>query len=191
MNTDQTTAADLGLPAYPGAQVVTDHDNHNSADIHMGFGQWELRVKAVNYSTSDPPAKVQAFYKNALGRYGEVISCQNEQPVGTPTSTSEGLTCTDNHHEHVDVQTDGHKDRSEHKGFELKAGSERHQHIVAFESAPSGQTKFALVAIDLPAVAAGGRAIERALCPQSGGGFGSRERRGRQFAGKNRSQPFT
>ena len=40
VNTDQTTAADLGLPVYPGAQIVTDKDNDKSADIHMGFGEW-------------------------------------------------------------------------------------------------------------------------------------------------------
>src|SRR5580658_10505868 len=27
VNTDQTTASDLGLPAYPGAQIVPDKDN--------------------------------------------------------------------------------------------------------------------------------------------------------------------
>jgi hypothetical protein len=33
----------------------------------------------------------------------------------------------------------------------LKAGSKRHQHIVGFESSAPGQTRFALVALDLPA----------------------------------------
>src|SRR5277367_105812 len=50
VNTDQTTASDLGLPVYPGAQPVTDDDHHKSADIHLGFGEWQLRVKAVSYS---------------------------------------------------------------------------------------------------------------------------------------------
>jgi hypothetical protein len=34
--------------------------------------------------------------------------------------------------------------------FELKAGSMRHQHIVGFESSKDSQTRFALVALDLP-----------------------------------------
>src|ERR1700739_2578188 len=63
VNTDQTSAADLGLPAYPGAQIVPDKDNDKSADIHMGFGQWELRVKTVNYSSPDSQDKVEDFYK--------------------------------------------------------------------------------------------------------------------------------
>ena len=35
--------------------------------------------------------------------------------------------------------------------LELKAGSKRHQHIVGFENPKNGQTRFALVALDLPA----------------------------------------
>ena len=33
----------------------------------------------------------------------------------------------------------------------LKAGSKRHQHIVGFEDSRDGKTRFALVALDLPA----------------------------------------
>ncbi len=62
VNTDQTTAADLGLPVYPGAEIVKDKENDKSADIHMGFGEWELRVKVVNYSSPDSQDKVTAFY---------------------------------------------------------------------------------------------------------------------------------
>src|SRR5580704_2868939 len=80
VNTDQTSAADLGLPTYPGANIVNDKDNEKSADIHMGFGEWELRVKVVNFSTPDSQDKVLAFYKNALNRYGDVITCQGTTP---------------------------------------------------------------------------------------------------------------
>ncbi len=103
VNTDQTTAADLGLPVYPGAQNVADGDNDKSADIHMGFGAWEVRVKVVNYSSSDSQDKVEAFYKKALGRYGDVLTCQDNAPVGTPTATSEGLTCKEDKHATVQV----------------------------------------------------------------------------------------
>jgi hypothetical protein len=154
VNTDQTTAADLGLPVYPGAQIVTDKDNDKSADIHMGFGEWELRVKVVNYSTSDSQEKVEAFYKKGLGRYGDVIVCQDNAPVGTPTATSEGLTCAEDKHANVQVNDHGQNFgyHSNKNGLELKAGSERHQHIVGFESPENGQTRFALVALDLPSI---------------------------------------
>ena len=151
VNTDQTTAADLGLPAYPGAEIVKDKENDKSADINMGFGEWQLRVKVVNYSAPDSQDKVVAFYKKALGRYGDVISCQDNAPVGTPTQTSEGLTCADSSGTHIQVSDKGANGyHSGLNGFELKAGSKHRQHIVGFESSAPGQTRFALVALDLP-----------------------------------------
>jgi len=150
VNTDQTTAADLGLPAYPGAQIVTDKENDKSADIHMGFGQMELRVKVVNYSSPDSQDKVETFYKNALGRYGDVIVCQNDAPVGKPTSTSEGLSCEEHGKNGTRIQLDNSNTRHGSDGLQLKAGSERHQHIVGFEASTNGQTRFSLVALDLP-----------------------------------------
>jgi len=150
VNTDQTTAADLGLPAYPGATAVKGDDKHKSADVHLGFGDWELRVRAVSYEASDSQEKVTAFYKKALGRYGDVITCQSNAPVGAPASTSQGLTCADdkgNGNVKID-QGDYHLGGG---GLELKAGSKRHQHIVGFESPQDGKTRFALVALDLPA----------------------------------------
>ncbi len=150
VSTDQTTAADLGLPAYPGAQIVRDKENDKSADIHMGFGEWELRVKVVNYTTPDSQDKVAAFYKKALGRYGDVITCKDKAPVGTPTQTAEGLTCADDTH-HGNVQVDSGDYHLNDNSLQLKAGSERHQHIVGFESPENNQTRFALVVLDLPA----------------------------------------
>jgi len=150
VNTDQTSAADLGLPVYPGAKTVNGDDKHKSADVHLGFGEWELRVRAVSYGTSDTQDQVVAFYKKALGRYGDVITCQGNSPVGTPVATSEGLTCEDNgNNSHVKI------DRGDYSlgngSLELKAGSRRHQHIVGLENSAFGQTRFALVALDLPA----------------------------------------
>ena len=83
VNTDQTSASDLGLPVYPGAQPVTDDDKHKSADVHLGFGQWQLRVKAVSYGTPDSQEKVAAFYKKALTRFGDVITCNGRSEEHT------------------------------------------------------------------------------------------------------------
>ncbi len=155
VNTNQISAADLGLPVYPGAEIVKDKDHDKSADVNMGFGAWSLRVRAVNYATSDTPDKVTAFYKKSLGRYGDVITCQGNAPVGTPTTTSEGLTCSDSGN-HGNVKIDD-KDFGVHGGLQLKAGSKRHQHIVGFEDPLDGKTRFALVALDLPAGADGSK----------------------------------
>jgi hypothetical protein len=151
VNTDQTTAADLGLPVYPGAVVVKGDKDHESADVHLGFGEWELRVRVVSYQTPDAEDKVTAFYKKALGRYGDVITCKNKAAVGTPAVTSEGLSCTDdNKNSHVKVDTGNYNFGT--GNLELKAGSKRHQHVVGFEDPKGSQTRFALVALDLPTV---------------------------------------
>jgi hypothetical protein len=163
VNTDQTTATDLGLPVYPGAKLATDDDKDKSADVHVGFGEWELRVRTVSYATPDTTEQVTAFYKKALGRYGDVITCQGNAPVGTPKMTSEGLNCSDEGYKRTETKSDrktvadggdvkvqvGHSISRD--SLELKAGSKRHQHIVGFESQKGGQTRFALVALDLPA----------------------------------------
>ena len=135
----------IGLPIYPGAEFVKKNDkDKGAADVNLSFGSFQLRVKAANYSTPDAPDKVSAFYRAALARYGDVIQCENNKPVGSPTRTADGLTCDndkDNHH------ITGNDDMSEKT--QLKAGSKQHQHIVAVEPEGTG-TKFGLVALDLP-----------------------------------------
>jgi len=141
VKTNDMTAADVGLPVYPGAQIVPDHDNDKAADIHMGFGKWQLRVKVVNYQTPDSQDQVLTFYRKALGRYGDVIQCNHNSPVGTPTTTREGLTSGDNNKNvHVDEGDD----------LSLRAGSKHHQHLVGFKKGDADKTKFALVELQLP-----------------------------------------
>lgn len=151
VNTNDTTAVDLGLPMYPGAEIAKDDDKHQSADVHMGFGEWQLRVRAVSYTSADPQDKVAAFYKKAMGRFGDVLTCQGNAPVGTPTVTAEGLDCADSG-KNTHINIDGKGNGMDFSGqLQLKAGSKRHQHIVGFEEPKDGKTRFALVAIDLPA----------------------------------------
>ena len=146
VNTDQLSASDLGLPVYPGAHLSTDKEHDKSADVHLGFGDWQLRVKAVNYSTGDSKEKVAAFYKKALARYGDVITCDGNSAIGSPAVTHEGLTCADDN-----SKAKVHMDDNDFKqDFQLKAGSKRHQHIVGFKDNEGGLTRFALVALDLP-----------------------------------------
>jgi hypothetical protein len=141
---DKDVLASIGLPAYPGAVSVNkDDDKDRSADVDMSFGDYKLRVKVANFRTDDATDKVEAFYRDGLRRYGGAIACRNEQAVGSPAMTAEGLTCSNTHNQHVHVNdTSGHQ-------LELKAGSERHQHIVTIDP-DGGGTKFTLVALDLP-----------------------------------------
>jgi len=143
VQSDQTTAASIGLPTYPGAQMVTGDGNDKSANVSMGFGPWRLVVKVVHYQTSNPRSDVIGFYRKALSQFSTVIACNDDTPVGTPTQTNEGLTCKeDQGHTHVDLQ-------SSNSGFNLRAGSPRHQWIVSFKDGGPG-TRFSLVEVELP-----------------------------------------
>jgi hypothetical protein len=145
VSTDQTAAADIGLPTYPGAQLFhKKDDSDNSADVHLGFGKWQLRVKVAEYTTSDPEEKVAAFYKKALGRYGDVITCRGENTVGTPEKTREGLTCkADGRNSNINLNKSD-------DNLALKAGSPTHQHVVGIRDSENNQTRFTLIALDLP-----------------------------------------
>jgi hypothetical protein len=154
VNKDQTSPAELGLPAYPGSVLDTGGDGNRSAKVDLGFGSWKLRVKTANYSTADNRDQVLNFYRKALSEYGSVIECAGDKPVGLPITTGEGLSC-----DHSD-----HSGRSDHSDFdhgfphsqfhsgdlELKAGSPRHQHMVVFHGGSTSATHFSLIALDLP-----------------------------------------
>ncbi len=146
VKTNEAAVADgLGLPVYPGAELEKKGKDNGAADVNMSFGDFKLRVKAVSYRSTDAPDKVSAFYRKALGRYGDVIECSSNRPVGTPTHTSEGLTCSDDTDNHVQVNAESGSSGK----LEWKAGSKQHQHIVSVD-ADGGGTKFGLVALDLP-----------------------------------------
>jgi hypothetical protein len=151
VKTDNSAIAQsTGLPTYPGAVPTKkkNKEDHNdgAADINMSFGSFQLRVKAVSFTTPDSPEEVLAFYKKSLGRFGTVIECRDHQAVGTPAKTVDGLTCSDDEKDnHVNV------DEGVSRKTELKAGSKQHQHIVGIDPNPDGAgTKFALVVLDLP-----------------------------------------
>ncbi len=153
VNTDQTTAGRsraAGLSRRAGRRATT---NDKSADMHMGFGEWELRVKAVNYETTDKKDKVIGVLQEGAGSLWR----RHYLPGHTPPWARrlrplKGLTCADDKDSHATVQIDRSDYGTSEDSLELKAGSKRHQHIVGFEDPENGQTRFALVALDLPGV---------------------------------------
>jgi len=154
VNTNDMAASDTGLPAYPGASMTTSkgkegkHDENADVDIH--FGGWQMRLKVLKYHTPDSQDKVMAFYRKALGRYGDVIECHNDEPVGTPMVTRQGLGCKEEgnpHNENMNVKSDS--------GVMLKAGSHRHQHLMGIDKTDSDGTDFAIISLDLPMENAG------------------------------------
>jgi hypothetical protein len=147
---DNAPVSGIGLSVYPGAQPLQDKDN-DSADVNMSFGSFHLGVKAASFQTTDSPVKVEAFYRKDMAKYGDVIKCQNGQPVGQPAKTSQGLNCTENdHHGKVHgVQIHGDTVDVGSDNPELRTGSEQHQHVVSIEP-KNGGTKIGLVLLDLP-----------------------------------------
>ena len=105
----KATAADVGLPAYPGATLYKDKDNDVSVDMGYTFGDSQFRLIAANYATSDSPDQVLAFYRKPLSHYGEVLECNDGKPVGKVTMTHSGLTCADD--QKGDVQVNGYSAR--------------------------------------------------------------------------------
>ena len=141
---DKVVASGVGLPLSPGAvPIKKEGKNDGAADVNMSFGTFQMRIKALSFHSDDAPDKILAFYRPALAKYGDVIQCDNDRPVGTPTRTSQGLTCDNKKSNHISV-TDDNSGK-----YELKAGSQQHQHIVAVDKDGNG-TKLGLVALDLP-----------------------------------------
>jgi hypothetical protein len=140
VNQDNTSAAELGLPIYPGSTQDKSHDGNKSAKIDMDFGAMHMRVKVAHYTSPDSQDQIMAFYRKALGKYGDVIECDAGKPVGA-IATSGGLNCSPSGQDHSD---------EEGQGIQLKAGSKHHQHLAVFPDKGSSPTRFTLIALDLP-----------------------------------------
>jgi hypothetical protein len=139
---DAVVEGGTGLTPYPGAVVLKKDKDNGAADINMSFGSFHLGVKAISYTTPDPPDKVIAFYRKDMAHFGAVILCRNEKAVGTPDHTQDGLSCDKDKGGKINIDDDSAQS-------ELKAGSKQHQHIVAVDPQGTG-TKIGLIALDLP-----------------------------------------
>src|ERR1700733_6002035 len=129
------SVADVGLAVYPGARLKQkDADGDDkSANVNISSFGFGLKVVALEYESDDSPAKLVAYYKNQLQKYGHVLEC---------------------HTRHLDVNTN--MDRHDHsprevtcegtsgRDIELKVGTDENQHIVDVQPDGSGSS-FSLV----------------------------------------------
>jgi hypothetical protein len=75
---EEVNEARLGLPIYPGAQRVKDHE---SATVNIEVpGEQGVRVVAAKFETSDAFEKVRDFYQDRLR--GEVPKVSERTPEG-------------------------------------------------------------------------------------------------------------
>ncbi len=161
VHTNSLSPANLGLSAYPGAILThLPHNSDNSADVDMRFAGWRLRVQVLNYQSSDSRNTIVAFYKQALARYGDVVTCQNNKAIGEPSKTKDGLTCNNdyNYNINLDANSRASKDAlknmaeaSNTASLELRAGSPNNQYLVVFDpSLPKTVTTFVLMHVQVP-----------------------------------------
>jgi len=138
-------AAEIGLPSYPGAVLAKQKDkgSDSTANLGISFGDFHFTLLVADYQTSDSAAKVFAFYRKPLSRYGEVLECDHGKPVGPLTVTHSGLTCSDEKGNSIQ----GHSSSDDH---ELRAGLPHKFRIVAIDETQPGSTRFGLVYLELP-----------------------------------------
>ncbi len=140
------SAAEIGLPAYPGAALVNGTDNNSSADLGFAFGDTHLRLVVAKYVTPDSPDRVLAFYRKPLSQYGDVLECNQGKPVGGLSATHGGLTCSGQ----VDGNTASAVNMDSSGRHDLRSGSPRRFRIVGIDESNSKSTRFALVYVELP-----------------------------------------
>lgn len=140
------TARDIGLPAYPGAQLFKEKESDPTVDLGFTFGDTHFRILAAKYTSSDTSQRILDFYRKPLSRYGEVLECDHGKPVGKLQSTASGLTCDGGKGDKSQLY--GNVDSSD--DLELRAGTPHKFRIVGLSPQKDGQTHFGLVYVELP-----------------------------------------
>ncbi|MBV9074243.1 MAG: M56 family metallopeptidase [Acidobacteria bacterium] len=72
-STGDETAANIGIPVYPGA-IARDHEDGRGT-VNVADGAHVRSLTATTYFSSDEPAKVLAFYRTQLKPLGNAIEC--------------------------------------------------------------------------------------------------------------------
>lgn len=128
-------AKKIGVPLYPGARLKTHDANTDQANLSVLTEAFGMKLVVANYISDDDPAKIVAYYRNKLKKFGKVLECHSDKHGGD-----------------VSVEDDkgGDKELKCEQGSgpvtELKVGSEENQHLVAVEAREGGRgTEFALV----------------------------------------------
>ncbi len=125
---------EVGLPAYPGATVhKKDHDEDSSAKVWAGLGRFGFKVVAIELDSNDAPAKVAAFYRPMLDKFGTVVDCSANAPKPAKND-DDFFNCKEDHVKPGD--------------FLFKAGKHHEMHVVGVEREGT-RTKIALVYINL------------------------------------------
>ena len=129
--------ADVGLAVYPGARLKQQGSDgeDKSANVDISSFGFRLKVVALEYESDDSPAKLVAYYKDQLQKYGHVLECHTSNfdvKAKHWDRDSRELTC----------------EGSSGDNIELKVGTKENQHIVAV--GPEGKgSKLSLVYVHI------------------------------------------
>jgi hypothetical protein len=130
-------ARETGLPLYPGARLKHDEENNKSANLGLFSSAFGIKLVVAHYDSDDSPAKVVAFYRDKLKKYGKVLECRSSGDGGDVHVDDDDRDWSDSKELKCDGDNSG-------KDIELKVGTENNQRIVAIKPASNGSS-FALV----------------------------------------------
>jgi hypothetical protein len=136
------SAADIGLPVYPGAREKSDqkNGNQNPANVNISTDFFRLKVVAIEYESDDDPDKLIAYYQDKLKKYGNVLECHSS---GDGKDIAASLS-DENKSGSLELKCEGNSGSH----IELKAGNRENQHLVAIAPASAGKgSSFSLVSI--------------------------------------------
>jgi hypothetical protein len=133
---NDATAEKAGLPRYPGAQPKHE-DNNDPLNFGILTENFGLKLVVAKYESDDPPAKILAFYRDKLKKYGKVLECHTQNGAGVHSDSN------DDEQKSKELKCDGDNTGPT---TELKAGTEDNQHIVAVDPRDNGKkSEFVIV----------------------------------------------
>jgi hypothetical protein len=137
-------AHDTGMPLYPGARVRHDADDKHTANFAIATAAFGLKLVVVNFDSDDAPAKIVAYYRDKMKKYGKVIECHTSESGGDVHVNDSDK---DNDDESKELKCEGDNTGNV---VELKVGTADHQHLVSVAPAEKGSgSTFALVFVHM------------------------------------------
>lgn len=128
----RASAADIGLPLYPGAvrererrDGVEDGDS-DSASISLWGGPFGMDLHVMKLRSGDSVEVVSRFYRDAMQRQGRLVDCSRDAPPEPAATASDGklMRCG--------------SDRAKPGAFLFKLALPGGVRMVAIEPAPGG-----------------------------------------------------
>jgi hypothetical protein len=127
---------EIGLPAYPGARLRQHDDDRSNANLAVFTSAFGVKLLVVHYDSDDDAAKVVAFYRGKLKKYGKVLECHKSHNGGNANSGVNIDEGSEGSNKSKELKCDGDNTGNV---IELKAGTEDNQHAVAIEFGEKGK----------------------------------------------------